>query len=295
MVSPEFFRVLGKPLFVGQDFSTFGLSPSLRSEAQALPIILSHDLWRLHFGAERKVIGQLIELNVQPYSYIVTGVASQGGAFPANVDGWVPSHLVSHTVIQGAGLPAGSGGAIALLKPETPLAAAQNEIQAWPGQRLFPAGSDGPIRLIPIREHWAGEVYPLGIRLSIASLVFLALVIVSAATLFRARAEIRRDEFAIRTALGAEPRRILAELCAETAPLIVASLAGSLLVRVAVVTLLKHAVVFPPSFDSSVSITEFSIVIISALIVLSIFLGLHAWELARLPWSNIGHDLGAGW
>jgi putative ABC transport system permease protein len=70
--TPGYYRMLGTPLFLGRDFR-----PEKGEAGQEHVVILTHRLW-LHLGANRKLIGQTIQINSEPYT--VVGVFAPGVA-----------------------------------------------------------------------------------------------------------------------------------------------------------------------------------------------------------------------
>jgi len=74
IVSWDLFQLLGVPLALGRPF--------LASEEQSgtRVVILSHEAWTSYFGADRSLVGRMIDVDEQPH--IVVGVAPAGFHFP---------------------------------------------------------------------------------------------------------------------------------------------------------------------------------------------------------------------
>ncbi len=163
MVSTQFFSTLGIPISTGHDFFAGDYHPEPSSQPRdALPVILSQELWRVQFGSNEAILDKPIELNISPYRFYVIGVAPPEVGFPVGVDAWVPVHLFSFSIIQTATVPGGSGGVIGLLKPGLSMAAVEAAMRTWPKERLFDGG-DGTVKLTSLRDFLAGELYPLSL------------------------------------------------------------------------------------------------------------------------------------
>src|SRR6185295_3209928 len=77
-VSAELFPTLGVAPAIGRNFSADEDKPN-----QNHVIILSDELWRRSFGADRNVIGRTIRANQE--NYVVVGVMPPGFNFPLNL------------------------------------------------------------------------------------------------------------------------------------------------------------------------------------------------------------------
>lgn len=292
MVSPEFFSTLGITMAKGRGFSHADFFPEPSSQPRWLPIIVSHDLWRSYFGSSDDILSRSLDLNIEPYRYQVVGIAPPGTSFPAGADAWVPVHLISFSTIQSAGIPFGEGGVIGLLKPGLPIAAAEAMMQRWPKERLFESGREEPVRLIPLREFWAGEIYPLSVKLWLASLFFLALILIAVATIFQTEAEIRRDEFALKGALGASAARQLGSLGVETALVVLLALAASFWVREAVIHVTTAYLVLPPGFDASLRAVDLAMAAAVGSLAFTASLVIQGLQLLHLPSAPSSERLG---
>src|SRR5581483_3037563 len=76
----------------GDFFAAIGVTPELgrfftrddEADPHGAVVVLSDDVWREQFGADRGIIGRVVSLNAQPYTVI--GVAPRGFAFPRGVE-----------------------------------------------------------------------------------------------------------------------------------------------------------------------------------------------------------------
>src|SRR4030095_5575537 len=76
----------GRPMLLGRDFL-----PEEGQPGNDHVVILSHRLWRQHFGADQEIIGKEIRMNSEPYT--VVGVMPPGIYDRFNSQLWVPLAL----------------------------------------------------------------------------------------------------------------------------------------------------------------------------------------------------------
>ena len=105
----------------------------------------------------------------------------------------------------------------------------------------------------PLVRNWqetsAQPVRPALLALAAASILLLLIASVNVTSLLLARANARRQEIAIRTALGATPLRILKLLLAESLQLaLIAAATGAFLAKLLVTALIKT---IPPDLNSA--------------------------------------------
>ena len=218
LVTPRFFHVLGVNLSFGD------LGEAARSDGSMawLPVIISHKLWRESLGGNPQIVGRKIALRrMYPYEFLVVGIAPADMAFPAGVDLWMPEHLTSFPIVQAAVPSSALTTTIARLRPGVSLAAAEAAIRSWShtDQNWNWTGSS---RLQSLREVLAGSYYRLGPLLWDLVLVFLALSVITVASIGWNENSRRRDELRLRLALGGTPLRVWQGQCIETAGVLLA-------------------------------------------------------------------------
>jgi predicted permease len=195
--------------------------------AEVLPVILTHAYWQRRFGGEESVIGRTLTVNSQPAQVI--------GVMPADfrffgvtpeIDAILPLRF------ERAGLSLGnfSQQGIARLKPGVSLEEANADVarmlpiwlDAWPstpGGGVTRAGIENSRiapSLRPLKTDIVGSVANmLWILMGTIGAVLL-IACANVANLMLVRSEARRQEFAIRAALGARPGRIARELLVES-------------------------------------------------------------------------------
>jgi putative ABC transport system permease protein len=222
-VTWTFLHTLGVQPALGRDFAESD------DHVGAAPVALVSDgFWRAHFAANRNAIGQRLAIDGIPTT--IVGVLPRGFRYNplANDAVYVP---LGASATEDSGLPDRGNhnnvSAVGRLKPGMTEAAARLEL----------AGVEAALR----REHpdtnatVAGEVVPVTERLAngvgsvIATLfsavgVLLLLAAVNVASLAVARSVSRRQEMALRAALGCGRRRLVRYLVTEN--LLVARLGG---------------------------------------------------------------------
>jgi putative ABC transport system permease protein len=185
--------------------------------AGAAPVVvLGHDVWRTRFAGDPEVVGRTLHLGSTAHT--VVGVMPPGFAFPVKHRYW--------TALRADPLhhPRGEGPELFVfgrLAPGATPEQAQAELTAV-GRRTAAAFPDTHRHLRPRVLPYA---YPLldiqdvglwevGMMQLVVSLL-LVVVAVNVAVLVYARTATRRGEIAVRTALGASRRRIVAQLFLE--------------------------------------------------------------------------------
>jgi predicted permease len=221
-VSDNFFDVLGVKPHVGRVFNADECKPN-----GPKAVMLGHGMWQRRFNADPGIVGTSLILNDQPHtvvgvlpaSFDFASVFAPGSRF----DLYFPFPLSPETNRWGNTM-----AMIGRLEPGATVDQARAEIRTIAGQIVAEH---------PERNSFQGNVKPLAeqvsgrVRLAVwvlAGAVGMVMLIVCAnlSNLLLARTATRHKEVAIRTALGAGRRRLLAQLLTEG---IVLSCSGALL------------------------------------------------------------------
>jgi len=217
------FPALGMQPYLGRWFSSADEVPGAQKA-----VILSYKYWQRRFGGDRRVLGQLVRIDFVPYQ--VVGVMPRSFEF-LNVD---PDVFLAQSVARGApGSQDADNFGVARLKPGVSLAQANQDIarvlSIWTGgdsqwRQAFEELRVKP-NVHPLKQDVVGDVGAILEILMGALVIVLLLVCANVANLVQVRTQARREEFAIRAALGAGLGQIARQLIVES--LALATLGGA--------------------------------------------------------------------
>jgi predicted permease len=217
-ISAHYLDVLGIQPLVGRNFTATEDQPHGPKSA-----ILSYNLWRTTFGADRNLLGQTIHLKGEPYTVI--GVLPQGAVTPSNAD--------IYTALQPSREGEGGGtnfDVITRLRDGATWQQADAEInRAWAAQAARFAGHLPGAQLtwhsVPLQKGQTDDLRPKALTLMLAAGIILLIACANLAGLTLVRMLRRTPEIAIRLALGASHGQIQKQLWVEN--LLLALMGGS--------------------------------------------------------------------
>jgi putative ABC transport system permease protein len=232
-VTEGFFEVFGLPPLAGRFFTA-----DEHKKGNNRVVVLSARLWRSHFGADPGIVGRAIPLDGQ--SYTVVGIALDEFQphlledVPGQVRIWAAKAIEEY---EPRIRVSGYWQVVARIKSTETLQSASAEIDTV-ATRIEVANprsnKDSRVQLVTLRDHLIGDVRPAVSLFSVAVLAVLLIACVNVTNLLLARGSARQQELAIRTALGANRRRLVAQLLLETLSLAaVASIVALVLAEIA--------------------------------------------------------------
>jgi predicted permease len=229
-VSPEFFATLGRGPILGRAFTE-----AETTYATDRVVILSDVFWRQRLAADPDVIGRT--LRVDGLEMTVVGLLPPDFRFLSSTARLFfpfssgPGERVAANRHSGGG----SRQMIARLAPSASIAEAQAQVDAHNAA----VGADDPrtplmavagfhSRVVPLHADHVASVRPTLLLLQVGALFLLSIGCVNVANLFLVRATSRVKELALRHALGAGRRHVVADALTETTLLTLAGAAVGL-------------------------------------------------------------------
>ncbi|HEV8447013.1 MAG TPA: ADOP family duplicated permease [Gemmatimonadaceae bacterium] len=227
LVTSNFFDILGVRAERGRLFNATD-----ESNASAI-IVLSHSLWQRSFGADTGLVGRSITLTVgsqdrAPRRFVVAGVLPPEFHFtyPEETEAWA---MMPWSLVERYGRNEIAFVSVTRLKAGITVAQAQQRASLFRTGLEFPnqKPEDRPaIALEPIHDWIVADTRPSLRLLGAVAAMLLLVTCVTIANGLLARAAERRQELAVRTAMGAGRGRLVRQLLTEGAVL---SLAGAVL------------------------------------------------------------------
>ncbi|MHB1192813.1 MAG: ABC transporter permease [Longimicrobiales bacterium] len=223
LASAGFLRALGARPVLGRLFDDDEHGP-----ADDKVVLLSHAFWTTRYGGDPSVVGSTLKLDGEPYA--VVGVLSEGFEAPFDMAGvplWKPPHFdPADPEVRGwRGFRA-----VGRLAPGVELPAAQQELQAlYAGiaRSHDEVNDEWRLRVYPLVRQVVGDTRPVLLAFLGAAGLLLVIVCANVANLLLARGLGRRQELAVRAALGADRARLVGGILTESLVLAFVATAGA--------------------------------------------------------------------
>jgi putative ABC transport system permease protein len=218
MASSNLFPLMGIVPLEGRAFT------AEEEHAKQGVVLISENLWQRKFGGDRGVFGRQIRLG--PQSWRVIGLVPQRQAFPEWADFWMPLSWMEEDLQSRRKFHPLE--VMARLKPGVSVEAAQVEMTGIARQlsQAFPeTNATIGANVLPLVQAVTGGVRPALLLAWGAVGLVLLIACANLAHLFLARVIERRQEIAIREALGAGTWDLLRQLLGES--LAVAAIGGT--------------------------------------------------------------------
>jgi putative ABC transport system permease protein len=255
VVSPATTELVQAEAVNGDYFLTLGIRAALGrtilpadDEAPAAVAVLSHDLWRGRFASDPRIIGQTVRIGALPFEVVgvaprsFVGIATDFFFAASGTRVWVPLATAPRfaPALRWFASPPGTTPApererrhftvIGRLRPGVAVENAAAELSRlgarldlsypntvpYPGTQAIPRRNWTARTVADIGTQATEHIHRLGIV--VAGLVWLVLVVActNLANLVLARGTVRRQELAVRRALGASRWRLIREQASES-------------------------------------------------------------------------------
>jgi predicted permease len=308
-VDGSFFSFVGASMALGRP-----LQPADDTPTSPAVVVLSHRLWRTMFAGDPQVIGRVVRLGGHPFEVVGVAAPRVRGVVIPNVrpaQAWVA--LSSAATLRSVGAKADRGhhwlmvkarlaDGVTVDRARTEFAAIGRQLDVEhpinPGDaRYIRRWSVTPTAQVHVMERITVVAVPLTLVVMAAAGIVLAIACTNLANLNLARALRRRQEMAVRLALGASRARLVREEIVEASLLATAGGIGAFLIAQLTTVYLRTG--FSPRLSSGFS-AEVSpeitpgVVAVLVLATIATVVVSGAWPAWRLTQSDARQAMAAG-
>jgi predicted permease len=225
LVGPDFFEVVGTAPLIGRTPSPDDFNRRDRV------VVLSEGLWQEQFARSPDALGRTLMIEDEPHTII--GVMPHAFHIPSSDTRlWRPisvSPLWEITKLSGLARDGDAFEVIGRLAPNRTFDDARAEMRLIAARLrdTYEGNTNLDVRVTPLFDYVVGEQTQRGVWLGFAAvLALLAIACTNVGGLLSVRAMRRRQEFAVRSALGAGRWRMIRQLLAESVVLWAIASAG---------------------------------------------------------------------
>ena len=251
LASGNFFEVLQLTPLKGRFFSAEDDKPGAPAT-----VVISEELWDLQFGHNASILGREVVLNGRGFTILGVAPKDFHGHSALKTDLWIPIHQQPLITPGTHTLESRSANwlmATARLKPGASMEQAQAAMTVVAARlaKAYPATNENAGLKVAPHRGFSGELGTavtafIGL-LMIIVVIILAIACANVAGISLARSTSRQREVAVRIALGADRRRVIARMMTETLVLFAISGAVGILLSSWMTSFLK-------AFQSSIPV-----------------------------------------